>query len=453
MASTFNETQEARFNEIAETSRNVPFSEVMANPWSSWNWDTLTQRSDISPLFMLRHPQYPWNPIILTERAPLRLISRNPEFQWIFGTWDINTLSNRQDLPLEFTRVASSGAPLNWNTLSSRLDIPIEFILHNRYFEWNWELVQHRPDCTPSVAVRYPQAPLDWKILTSKADYALIIFNKSAPWDQGTLLHLHPIFGLQNPDLVHDLPKFMMELPLEVLDEYITAEDPLEWDWALFTRLRCSIPVMLQFPYLGWDIREFVRYGHLTMSDIVNWGGVLLRKFTDEYVGVMDAAEDYLERMLRGDENAQDVEFMTDIVAKLIHIWNQHTLPIRDADGHYSSDSDNEPDSLAMPTTNEPLRTRLRPLRIVAPPLNRLVGQAGPQEYGEGHFAGLADIPAGSLSEEDDDENPFVSVPNGPYALAEYPSVNVDSDEDEYNDPMGYRLQYRWGHRQLRAPQ
>jgi hypothetical protein len=419
-----------------------PVEKVIANPNLQWNWLILTARSDISPEFMMDHPSLMWSAKTLTARAPLMTIALNPDFRWAGGIWNATTLSLRPDLMHRFQEVVSSGAPLDWVALSGRGDISMDFILETHaQLPWEWHIVHRRDDYTPLMAYVHSDAPSDWEHLTHISMYEYIDGHSACPWDH---------------DAKVERWQFMTDLPLGLLQHYVTHD--LErtgfmenFDWGLFTHIRCTLPLMKDYPDFEWDMRTFVGSERLTTQDIATWGPVVLRKDPGMYVDLLDSMQQYVNELEAGDEDGdvdvETLELLIELETMLNGIWTSRNIVARDA-FHPESDDENDPGDVQVLGAEARQVTRRGSLsRLSRSRQNMRVsygaGAAAPYIEDDDLQPALDDIPladAAAAWGQDQDDNPFTGAQHGPFASAAYPSEDEYSDDIEGDDP-GYA---RW---------
>jgi hypothetical protein len=469
-----------------------PVEKVIANPNLRWNWEILTARPDISPEFMMDHPFSMWSAKVLTARAPLMTIVLNPDFRWAGGIWNATTLSLRPDLMHRLQEVVSSGAPLDWAALSNRGDISMDFILETHaQFPWEWHIVHRRYDYTPLMAYVHSDAPSDWEHLTRLSMYEYIDGHSACPWDH---------------DAKVERWQFMTDLSPDLLQHYVTHDLDKSgfmenFDWGLFTHIRCTLPLMKDYPDFEWDMRIFVGSERLTAQDIATWGPVLLRKYPGMFVDLLDSMQQYVNVVEAGDEDGDvdvaHLESVIELETMLNDIWTSRNIVARDA-FHPESDDENDPGDVQVLGAEARQLTRRGSLsRLSRSRQNMRVsygaGAAAPYTEDDDLLPALEDIPladaAGDAWGQDQDNNPFTGeVQYGLIgSLSDYPTPDwysdnmSDDDADDpagfarrrlhrlrhtrddgvrgqftmcptgANDPMGYcgyRLQYKWGHRQ-----
>jgi hypothetical protein len=281
----------------AEYQDNLRYYTRLSEITSTFDYDSAAAQWKHATLeapvqFMMRNPQFQWHAAVLTRRADFDIILSNPD-----GGWDVEALSTRPQIVDHLVALHDGGVQLDWNTISSRLDIPVSFImLHSGELPWNWPTIQKR--MTIQQAVRYQQyAPLDWTRFTKIAPYSFIRKHK-APWVPELVIQQLKFveFGEHRPSV----EEVMQDIDLHI----VAAWHGLQWDWEVFTHLRCNMQTLIEFPNIPWVIPVFVRSENFTKDDVY----VALRLGNDKLIDDLEAGvEEFFESLAAGRETSYNV--------------------------------------------------------------------------------------------------------------------------------------------------
>jgi len=318
--------QNARFAPTYD-SETATMEEVSRVADHYWDWKVLTARPDISTEFMMHNPTYPWDVVILTQRVPLRHVIQYPRFKWRAGTWDRATLSLRTEVFPVLGRLVHGCVPLDWTILSAREDIDIEYIMANKHFPWDWHVVQRRGDFTHHVAAAHPDIPIDWKFMTQNTPFQFMEGNNHLPWDEEEALRRHALdhpfnHGVRYRTGASNTQSFKDEIPTQILDQEIAYGSPVpDWDWVAFTNRRASLRAIAMCKNIPWRIESVAKF--LKPRLVTDYGPMLLRHNPRAFLEFMDAYDEYVERVKRGEEEAvlPSVQDMSNVQSILHRLW------------------------------------------------------------------------------------------------------------------------------------
>jgi len=324
----------------------------------------------------------------------------------------------------------------------------------------------------------------------------------------------------------------MKEVPLDVVSQ-MNYEDrlPKQWNWPLFTLLRCSISALIIYPRLSWTLRVYL-HRQSALSDVHGRGSLLLIRNPSMFAKLWQSAQTVLNEIIREERVFKTAgrqlkpnweerfNHFDAIVRDMTYMWQNASAPPHD-EFYDGSDDDNDPtfmvrDRISRHDESTPEKSFLdqpprsvefseqrprivEPRYYATPSFNygraRPYNGAGAAAPDDGALLTREDIPladaAGNEWDQDQGDNPFTGREYGLIgSLSDYPTPDrysdnmSDDDADDpggfarrrlhrlrhtrddgvrgqftmcptgTNDPMGYcgyRLQYKWGHRQRRA--
>lgn len=126
-------------------------------PDYQWDWDYITQHSNIPLRDILNNPDNPWD---------WNCISRHPKLQ-------IQDVLNKPD------------KPWNWNYISSHRNITLQDVLNNPNKPWDWSYISRNRNITLQDIFNNPDKPWNWNYISQNLPVTLQdVFNHpDKPWD------------------------------------------------------------------------------------------------------------------------------------------------------------------------------------------------------------------------------------------------------------------------------
>lgn len=186
-----------------QLSSHIDIETVIQDPYTcQWNWDVLSQRSDVSEDVIDAHPYLPWNWRRMSYRtvAPFKLIMKYPD-----KDWDWNCIS-------------SQSTTIDWNCIEHTINKP-----------WNFWALTRRKDVPLTLVAKYPDKMNIRHHAPKKIDWELIIKFMDCTWNYRKLSKIVPWeYVFKHPDIWDwDVISIRKDIPFDFLVTHVH----LPWNW------------------------------------------------------------------------------------------------------------------------------------------------------------------------------------------------------------------------------
>jgi hypothetical protein len=137
----------------------------------------------LTPDFIEKYIDKPWDWIALSMCRPFDIIEQRPDLPW-----DWHEMSMRTDLTFEFIQKHVQ-KPWNWDYITSQGYLTIDFIKKHPEFSYDWRYLSKFIPISDILDT--PELPWDWEYVTDNAGLTMDIITQYAgkPWNWNELMY------------------------------------------------------------------------------------------------------------------------------------------------------------------------------------------------------------------------------------------------------------------------
>ncbi len=221
-------TQDNLMNKFIRSGSNHLQRLIKKFPNANWDWNAISDNSNITEDFIRKNLNYPWYWDLLSYEMSFEFILEHLMIEEMYPRneneevecserWDWSVISGR--MPLKIIK-AHPELPWNWEIIRcENIVITYKEKLEDDSIEWEWENVDDDNSLTWDIILKTDEKKLNWRVI-SKESYVtwdIVVSNPERPWDYRSLS--------ENKNI-----------PLEIIfqsyrSSLLASDSRVEWNW------------------------------------------------------------------------------------------------------------------------------------------------------------------------------------------------------------------------------
>jgi hypothetical protein len=256
----------------------VDFMESISN-MPGFNWSYITHNLNLSPEYMLAHPEKNWHHYYIQQRVDISIEDLLTRFTHIIGDVDWSVISARTDITTDYIK-AHPEYPWDYEVITYNQTLTVDFIKENVHKGWKWNGFQYNKAIDFKAIIReFPD-----KIHDGELRFRLTA-QKILDMDSRTLHVLLHTCDSKNVDICEivdaniDKPWDWEQISLSAnltLPFIVKYADSLLWSYMTYS---VNKQIIFDNPELPWEYEEFTKRNDLTRHEFIEH----IMEYTDRY--------------------------------------------------------------------------------------------------------------------------------------------------------------------------